>query len=574
MLETLHIRNFALVDELVIPWKPGLNVLTGETGVGKSIIIDAMSLLLGERAAGTFVRRGAPSADIEALFDISSYVQLKELLDSLELDGARDELLLRRLITAEGRSKCLVNGSVVTLAMLSKIGDLLVDMHGQHEHQSLLNSAKHLFLLDEFAGLGADVAYISQCHQRLKEQVSSLERVKARETAQTQRAAELQQELGLLDKADLKEGEDEEIRSRRDVIANAERIHRLASEAYDVLSGGEMHPQPLVHIWDNIMHALKEIAEIDQTLRGPVSEYDEIKFRFSDLADTLQSYLGRLEYDAAELEALERRLEAISKLRRRHGCESLQALLELREQMRHEYEQLTGTADEKARLQREIEKASEEVGKMAMVLSQKRQEAATRLERKVQTHLRDLGMGKARFVVSLKQEQSPDGLARYKDKNWKLWSTGIDTAEFLFSANVGEPPKPLRAIASGGEISRIMLAIRTILAEADRVPVVIFDEIDVGVGASMGMPIAEKLASVASSRQVICVTHLPHVAAMADNHVVVDKLVQGGRTRTEISFASGQERVREIARMLGGDATGQISLKHAEELLGLSRKAK
>jgi DNA repair protein RecN (Recombination protein N) len=574
MLETLHIRNFALIDDLVIPWKAGLNVLTGETGVGKSIIVDAVSLLLGERAAGTFIREGAASADLEALFDISGCLHVKELLESMELDGSQDELLLRRVITAEGRSKCFLNGAVVTLGLLSKVGDLLVDMHGQHEHQSLMNPGKHLTLLDEFAGLGADEAFIRQGYQELKQRISVLERLIAREASRNQRVAELEEELDLLDKADLKEGEDEDIGLRRNVIANSEKIHRLASEAYDMLSGGEMHPQPLVHTWNDIMQALKEIAGIDRSLAESIAGYEELRFKFADLADTLQSYISRLEYEPAELDALERRLEVISKLKRRHGCESLQALLELRERMREEYNRLADSTGEKMRLERDIEQLREDVGKAAVVLSQKRSEAASRLEKKVQIQLRDLGMSRARFVVSIRQEQTPDGLVTYKDKHWKLWSTGVDMVEFLFSANVGESPKPLRAIASGGEISRIMLAIRAILAEADKVPVIIFDEIDVGVGASMGMPIAEKLSSVASSRQVICVTHLPQIAAMSDNHVVVDKLVKSGRTRTEVSFPTGTDRVREIARMLGGEATGDISLKHAQKLLATSRKVK
>jgi DNA repair protein RecN (Recombination protein N) len=572
MLETLHIRNFALIDDLVIPWKSGLNVLTGETGAGKSIIVDAMSLLLGERAAGVFIRKGAETADIQALFDISNSLHVKDLLDSMELDGTHDELVLRRIISIEGKSRCFLNGTVATLSLLSKVGSLLVDMHGQHEHQSLMSPERHLSLLDDFAGLGADAAVVRQRYQDLKHLVSSLERFLAREASLGQRVAELQQELELLDRAELTEGEDEEIKSRRDVIANSEKLFRLATDAYDTLYVGEAHPQPLVNIWENIMHALKEIADIDLAFRQSLAQYEELKFRFSELAEMLRAYSAKLEYDPAELEALERRIETISRLKRRHGCNSLRELIELKRTMHEEYNQLADSSGERARLEQEMEHLREETGKVAFVLSQKRSEAATMLEKKVEMHLRDLGMGKARFLVSVRQEHDPEGLVQYKEKRWKLWSTGVDKVEFLLSANVGEPPRPLRTIASGGEISRIMLAIRVILAETDKVPVIIFDEIDAGVGASMGMPIGEKLLSVASSHQVICVTHLPQIAAMADNHIVVGKIVTGGRTRTEIAFPAGRERVQEIARMLGGGATGQISLKHAQELLALSRK--
>ncbi|GAB4334736.1 MAG: DNA repair protein RecN [Candidatus Abyssubacteria bacterium] len=572
MLETLHIRNFALIDELVIPWKPGLNVLTGETGAGKSIIVDAMSLLLGGRASATYVKSGEQNADIEALFDITACLPVKELLESLELDGSQEEVLLRRVVTADGKSRCFLNGSMVTLNLLSKVGDLLVDMHGQHEHQSLMQPGKHLSLLDEFGGLGAETAFIRQGYNELKHWLSILERLIARESNRNQRLAELEEQLDLLEKAQLREGEDEELKSRRDVIAHSEQIHRLAGQAYDMLSGGEMHSEPLTNIWNSIMQALKGISSIDRSFGEVVSSYEEIQYRFSELGQMLQSYISRLEFDPAELDALERRLAEISKLKRRFDCDSLQALIDVRERLRAEYDQLVGSSSERAKLQQDIDRQREEIGKLASVLSQKRNEAAQRLEKQVQLHLHDLGMSNARFVVSIEQEQVPDGLVRYKNKNWRLWSTGVDKVEFLFSANPGEPPRPLRAIASGGEISRIMLAIRTILAEADKVPVIIFDEIDSGVGARMGMAIAEKLFTVSSSHQVICVTHLPQIAARADNHVVVSKQAKLGRTRTEVIFPTGRDRVVEIARMMGGEATGQISLKHAQELLALSRR--
>jgi DNA repair protein RecN (Recombination protein N) len=572
MLNMLHIRNFALIDDLVIPWKPGLNVLTGETGAGKSIIVDAMSLVLGERASAGVIRKEASSAEIEAIFDISGSFKVKELLDSMGLDSSNDELLFKRIITTDGKNRCFLNGSVVTLGLLASVGEGLVDMHGQHEHQSLTNPKKHLALLDDFAGLGADVAIMRERYHDLRHLLSLLERITAQESSRTQRVAELEEELGFIEKAGLKRGEDEEIKTRRTVIANGEKIHRLVAESYDMLAGGELHHQPLVKMWDVLLQALREVARIDQGFGQSLLEYEDVHFKFSELASLLQQYMARLNYDPAELDALESRLQTISNLKRRCGCDSLDALFDLNDRMRAEYNDLTRSSADKAKLEEEIETLSEQTGKLAMVLSQKRTEAAHRLERNVQSHLRELGMERAKFVVSVAQQEAPDGLVSYKGKNWRVTSNGIDTVEFLFSANVGEHPKPLADIASGGEISRVMLAIRAILAETDKVPVVIFDEIDAGVGASMGIRIAEKLCAVAASRQVICVTHLPQIAAMAHNHAVVDKLVASGRTRTEISFPAGEQRVREIARMLGGEATGPITLKHAQELLALSRK--
>ncbi len=574
MLDTLHIRNLALIDDLVLPWKPGLNVLTGETGAGKSIIVDAMSLLLGERATPAFVRKGAARADIEALFDVSHLGGIKDLLELMELDSAGDEIVLRRVINAQGKSRCFLNGTVVTRNTLSKVGSLLVDMHGQHEHQSLMQTGRHLAFLDDFAGLNADVAYVRQAYRHLKRRISELERLVAKEATRDERLAELEEDLARLDSADLKRGEEEEARSRRNLIANAEKIHRLASEAHDMLFAGETFQSPIVNTWGAIMQILKEISDIDETIREPLKGYEEIRFKFDELAQTLQSYIHGIEYDPMDLENLERRLETIAKLKRRHDCASLEELLEARDRMREQHSRLTGSWDERTRLKGEVERQREEIGELSFVLSQKRSEAAGRLEKKILLHLRDLGMKKARFEVSIRQEAAPDGLIHHRDKRWKLWSTGVDKAEFLFSANVGEPVKELKAIASGGEISRIMLAIRTVLAEADKVPVIIFDEIDSGVGASMGMAIAEKLAAVANSQQVICVTHLPQIAAMANNHVVVGKSVANNRTRTEVSHPQGEERTHEIARMLGGEATGKITLRHARELLALARKKK
>lgn len=572
MLETLHIRNFALIDDLILPWKPGLNVLTGETGAGKSIIIGAMSLLLGERATTRYIRKGASRADIQALFDISHYSRVKDFLELTELDPSSDEIVLRRVINAEGKSRCFVNGTVVTRSTLSKIGALLVDIHGQHEHQSLMHIARHLTFLDDFAGLSADVSYVRESYQHLKHRISALERLIARETSRKEQVVEFEEELARLDAADLKKGEEAEIRSRRNLIANSEKIHRLASEAYDMLFAGEMYQHPVVNAWDSIVQILKEIANDDETIREPLRGYEDIRFKFDELAQTLQSYISGLEFDPLELETLERRLETISKLKRRHDCNSLDELLETADRMRAEYRRLTGASAERMKLEGEVERLRKEIGELSFVLSQKRSEAAGRLEKRILTHLRELGMKKAQFEVSVRQEQTPDGLIHHKDKHWKLRSTGVDRVEFLFSANVGEPVKPLKAIASGGEISRIMLAIRTVLAEIDKVPVIIFDEIDAGVGAGMGMAIADKLAAVADSQQVICVTHLPQIAAMANNHAVVGKSVENRRTRTEVSYPQGRERAHEIARMLGGEATGKITLKHAQELLVLAGK--
>jgi DNA repair protein RecN (Recombination protein N) len=574
MLDTLHIRNFALIDDLVLPWKPGLNVLTGETGAGKSIIVDAMSLLLGERAATAFIRKGSSRADIEALFDITHHAAMRELLESFDMDSSGDEVVLRRVISAEGKSRCFVNGTIVTLATLSKVGALLVDMHGQHEHQSLMQPGRHLALLDDFAGLGADTACVAGLYKDLKNSMSTLENLRTAEASRGERSIELREELALFDEADLIEDEEESIRSRRNLIANSEKIHRLASSAYDALFAGESFQHPLVNTWDDIMSALGEIADIDKDMKPSLEGYEDVQFRLQELAQTLQSYISGLEYDAGELEALERRLETISKLRRRHSCGSFDELLELRERMRKEYEGLTGSKEERARVEREVKRLGEEIGAAAFLLSQKRSEAANQIERKILAHLRDLGMLKARFEVSLSQEEVPDGPVRYKNKSWKISPSGADRAEFLFSANVGEPIKPLRQIASGGEISRIMLAIRSAIAETEGVPLIIFDEIDTGIGAGMGMTIAEKLAAVADSRQVICITHLPQIAAMADNHVVVDKQEADGRTRTDVAYPQGAERVDEIARMLGGSASGKITQKHAQELLALAGKRK
>jgi DNA repair protein RecN (Recombination protein N) len=531
-----------------------------------------MNLLLGDRATANLIREGAKRADIEALFDISLDEKAKDFLESNDFEHASDEIVLRRVISSGGKSKCFLNGSIVTRSMLAKVGALLVDMHGQHEHQSLMQPAKHLALLDDFGGLIADVALVRQSYQELKQNVSELERIIARESSRNERVTDLERELALLDKADIKEGEEEQIRLRRNLIANSEKIHRLASEAYDMLFGGETYRPPLMDTWDRIMQNLREIAQIDESLQKPLEEYEEVQFKFDEFAPMLQSYISDLEYDAAELETLEDRLETISKLKRRHGCNSLEELLEKRKQLQEEYNRITGSSAERAMIEGEVDRMRLQLSKDAFVLSQKRSEAAERLGRNIQLQLRDLGMKKAKFEVSIRQEQAPEGLVQHKRKNWKIWNTGVDKIEFLFSANVGEPLKPLRAIASGGEISRIMLAIRTVLAKTDQVPVVIFDEIDSGVGASMGMMIAQKLVSVANSRQVICVTHLPQIAAMAENHVVVDKQVEGGRTRTEVEYPKGDNRVQEIARMLGGKATGKISLKHAQELLALAQK--
>lgn len=557
VLVEISIRNFALIDNVRLALSPGLNVLTGETGAGKSIIIDAVELALGARASAEVIRTGADRAVVDVVFDIMHNPELGRLLAEMGLGDAADPtLVVSREIPADGRATCRVNGRTVNLSTLRQITERLIDIHGQHEHQSLLKPERHIDLLDSFGGeeaasLRSEVAAAYRTWQGTLDEIRSLagdERDRAR------RVDLLRFQAEEIERAKLREGEEEGLQGERRLLANAEKRHEAAARAYACLYAGEGGGPTSAH--DQIgraLAALEEIAAVDPSVAPMVETVRQAAFQLDDVSRDIRQYRDAVFFDPGRLAEVEARLDLISQLKRKYGSSEAE-ILAFGQKAREELQRLENSAELLAELERQAQEQREALVARARGLSDLRRRVAEGLEKAIESSLGDLGMKKTRFVVSFEPEDPPG-------------PRGAEKVEFLFSPNPGEPPKPLSRIASGGEMSRVMLALKAILAETDEISTMIFDEIDTGVGGGAAQAVGEKLAAIALSRQVVCVTHLARVASLADAHHFIVKETANGRTETRVKTLTAEERVEEVARMLAGHPPTPITLAHAKEML-------
>lgn len=568
MLGELEIRNFAIIEHAHLRLQPGLNVLTGETGAGKSIVVDALSAVLGERTSPEVVRAGETCAIIEAFFELDSPTaqRLAPLLAEQGLQGDDPHaLVLSREIRAEGRSIARVNGRVTAAGIARQIGELLVDIHGQSEHLSLLRPSEHLNLLDRFAQLlplrerfAALARELSQVRQRMRSlQEDTRERLRRQER--------LEYELAEIQAARLRPGEEEELRAERNRLANAEKLLELASEAYAALYGEPGAATSAAEALGRAAKALKDIARIDASLASTHEAVEELLSGLRELAARLRDYQETLEFNPARLEEVEQRLALIANLRRKYGA-TVEDIMSYAERAAAELSSLAHSEEELEECQKREATLLDQLALLAQELSLKRQEAAARLALALEQELAELAMEKARFAVHIVQREAPDGLP-IAGRHLAFDQTGVDQVEFLLAPNPGEPPRPLARIASGGEMARIMLALKGVLSQADERPTLIFDEIDAGIGGRMGRVLGQKLKRLAQHHQVICVTHLPQLAAFASHHLRVQKAVARGRTITTVTALGPQERVEELASMLGGatEANRRSALEMLEQ---------
>ncbi len=550
MLQSLQIRNLALVDALQVEFAPGLNVITGETGAGKSIIVGALGLLLGERADKDLIREGETQCAIEADFSLRQTAGVDALLRGAGLEPCVEgRLVLRRVVSATGAGRQHVNNSPATLQVLKAIGDLLVDLHGPHDHQSLFSPEFQLGLLDACGDLDG----VRQATRRAYDAWQALlEKRKALEANDQDVAREsdlLAFQVKELEAADLKENEEEAVAREQALQGNAQRILQLADAARQALTDGESSAFAALA---SAQQALAELAK----LAGPAGEWKaEAKAaaaQLQEISRSLDSFLHTIEADPARLEWLDDRLACYQKMKRKYGA-TVPEILAFLDQARQKLHDLKTRGEQLARLDKELAAARTRMEEQGLALRGKRQSAARRLEKAVKKELGDLGFPQAAFSVVLAEAEPR--------------ASGLDAVEFGFAPNPGEPGRPLRAIASSGEMSRVMLAIKTVLAEHDRIPILVFDEIDVNVGGKMGQAIGAKLAAIARRRQVLCITHLPQVAAHGQTQFAVSKTIRGERTVSGIARLTPERRVDEIARMLGGRDLTSVTLKHARELL-------
>lgn len=569
-LAELTIRDFAIIDSLRIEWEPGLNVLTGETGAGKSIIIDALGAVLGDRMDPTWIRAGADRAWVEAVFCGGALPD--GVMEHLEESGAApedDQLVLSRDVSA-GRSVSRINARTVPLALTQQLAERLVDLHSQASHLSLTRPREHLGILDRFAGLErlrAAMEVRARALLDVRREAAHLEEMNRQGRREE---ALLRHEVSEIDAAGVRIDEEQELEVQRARLKNALRLRQLAEGAYAALRGRE-NRRGAIDLLEQAVGILGELAALDPGAVLPVERLADAIDAGDELARVLRRYADGVEEDPAALDAIEERLLALADLKRKYGS-TLADVLIYRESARqrleaieHHEERMAELLDREAQLRREAEAIAEQ-------LSRERRVAASRLEQAVDRELAELGMGGAHLSVAFSFRPDPSGLQLGETGERRAFdATGADQVEFLIATNPGEPPRPLARIASGGELARVMLALKSVLSEADEIPVLIFDELDQGVGGRMGHVIGEKLWRLARRHQVLCITHLPQVAAYADAHYLVTKTQVGARTATAVTRLSERERVEELSAMLGGANAGRAARDGAEELLARAR---
>jgi DNA repair protein RecN (Recombination protein N) len=562
MLRELTIRNVAVIDELTVTFVPGLNVLTGETGAGKSILIDALQLVLGSRGSETLLRSGAEEAAVEAAFDTGPGSRVGELLEAegIEIEPG-EPLILRRQLFRDGRTKAYANGRLTSVASLRGLGECLVDIHGQHPGQLLLDPRRHRELLDGYAGtLEEGRSYRDgyarwQALRREREALLQAER----ERAQRQDLLEFQRRE--IEAARLEAGEEEGLAAEHAILSNHERLFALVEEAYLAL---EESDEALLTRLSAAAGRVREAAAIDQRLREAREALETGAVHLREAARGLRDYRARIEFDPARLDAIDTRLHEIGKLKRKYGGSVGEILGHLR-QVRAELGALERSEARLGDLDRELAETQRDLLGRAQQLSAARRRAAPKLQEAIAGEIRELGMARAAFEVRVTSAAPGEGA---------LGPHGMDEVEFLISPNPGESLKPLHKIASGGELSRTMLAIRVILAAADRTPTLIFDEVDAGIGGNTAEMVGRKLTAVSRQRQVLCVTHLPQIACFADHHLVVSKRTLRDRTQTTAQILPDGERPQELARMLGSLSRSQTPLQHATEFLEAANRLK
>ncbi|HEY8344909.1 MAG TPA: DNA repair protein RecN [Bacillota bacterium] len=578
MLRELTIKNLALIEELRLEFTEGLNILTGETGAGKSIIIDAVSLALGVRSSAEMVRAEAESAQVEAVFELEENADLDRALAEWGIPMGEDRILvINREVQLAGRSRCRVNGQTVPVLTLSKIGGFLLDLHGQHEHQSLLHIDKHREILDSFGGaeLNEQKKATAAAYQRWAELKRELDRLSLNEQEKKERLDYLNFQLQEIDRARLQPGEEEELLKEREVLAAAEALFAAASTAYELLYGGEEPGSALDKLTAG-EQVLAKVIEVDPRLKPFHQTITEAACQLEETARDLRAYRDQVEFDPARLAAVEERLDEITRLKRKYGME-VPEIMAYAEKARKELESIESQEEMLAAKAKELAVVEEELRDRAQALSELRRKAAAVLEETVISQLAQVNMGKTVFKVSISQVPDEKGGLPVNGSKLAINETGFDRVEFLVAPNPGEGLRPLAKIASGGELSRMMLVLKVIMAKAGSIPTMVFDEIDAGISGRTAQAVAEKLLLLAQTNQVICVTHLPQIASMATQHLYIEKYTSGERTRVQVRVLSKEGRIEEMARMLGGAVVTDTTRNHAEEMLiqaeALRRKA-
>jgi DNA repair protein RecN (Recombination protein N) len=560
-------RNLAVIEEVVVPFAPGLNVLTGETGAGKSILVDALLLVIGARAQPDLIRSGEEAAVVEALFEVDPSGPVARLVDEAGHRVEEGQLVVKRELTRSGRHRVFINDSAATVGLLERLGDLLVELHGQHEHQRLMEPGRQLALLDRFGECASRGERVGALVRRWEEAREALARLRA-EIAESARQEDLYRfQLSEIDAVHLRDGEEEELRADRSRLQHAERIRRGLEDVMTLLHEDDHSASARLARAGTL---LQGVARLDPETLTPIDGIEAARAQLEEVVARVRALRDRAVADPDRLGEIESRLDAIAKLKRKYG-ETESMILGHRHEIAAALARIESRDVLFGEREREVDELAHAAAAEAAALSEARERSAQRLERLIQKEVRGLGMAECRFRVALHREPAgPDDLAAGSGR-WRLGPRGAETAEFLLSANPGEDLRPLAKVISGGELSRTMLAVKSILAAADETPTLVFDEVDAGIGGRVTDVVGQRLRQTASGRQVLCVTHMAPIAAHATHHLLVEKRVSKGTTRTSVIALDEAGRAEELARMLGGERVTDASRRHARELLRSAR---
>ncbi len=557
MLLELEIKDFALIDKLNISFNKGLNILTGETGAGKSIIIDAVNMAIGERADRSFIRSGCDKCMVQAIFSVENSSGIDTILKQYGIEIDEDDhstLIITREIHLNGRSTCRINGVIVTQTVLKSVTQKLIDIHGQHEHQSLLNSNFHIDMLDSYGGIEVLnlVNCVSSLYQELHILKKKLNTICFDEMERERKIDLIKFQIDEIESAKLISGEEEELKKQKSILSNSEKIYQALSNIYETLHGENLDSSVLDKI-SNSVNAVNSISFLDDQFVCFKETFEEVQYKLEDVSRDIRRYIDEIDFDPKILEEIEIRLDIVNTLKRKYG-NTVEEVLEYKEKIQSELWEFENNDEEITKLKEQIDCKYNELSKKSIELSSLRKVVASDFENKLTEILLSLNMGKVQFKVSFNNEQN------------KFTSKGMDQIEFMISTNLGEPLKPLSKIASGGEMSRIMLAFKTILANVDNIPTLIFDEIDTGISGRTAQIIGEKLYDIANHHQIICITHLPQIATMADHHYLIEKVEIENNVKTVVEKLEKSRQIEELGRLLDGELT-DITIKHAAEMI-------
>lgn len=569
MLKSLQIKDYALIEQVFIEFDKGLNIITGETGAGKSILIDAMGLILGERASVEVVRKGAQKSVIEGIFDVENNMKVKAALKSAEIDF-QPELIMRREISLKGSNRCFINDTPVSLAQIKEVGNLLVDLHGQHEHQSLLRTETHIEMLDEFGNLEGLIEDYRNEYHKLNSLMHQLSSLRQKEQVLKEKKELYSFQIREIDGVSPEQGEDEKLNQELIILENAEKLLESTNGIYQNLYDSE---NAVYDMLVSIRNELHDLSKIDKSFLDVEGECHSALALINDMAEFIRSYSNKIDLEPERLEEIRNRIGAIIMLKKKYGG-SLDLVLQYRQKIGEEFDLAENFEESIHKLEQEIELARTKCGSMALKISKKREQIALSVQREVASALSYLGISDAVFevrITHLEADNKSESHILVENKAYRFDHNGYDCVEFFISTNKGEDPKPLVKVASGGEISRVMLALKTILAKNDKLPLLIFDEIDTGVSGRIAQKVGQTLKSLAGFHQIISITHLPQIAGLADQHYVVAKSLRADRVVSSIRKLNNEDRVREVAKLMSGEEVTEASLKGARELMGIGK---